>query len=318
MLGLAKELSALRWAEWIVLLTIAFSVGCSSHAAPSSEPAGNETSENLGPETSGEHVAVVPPYKQSPRAIRLATYNINWGNARLDAVVDAIRRADADVVCLQETNERSARILRREFAAEYRHIRFYGSTDRYLAGGFGVLSRWDIVRDDFLPPRHGLFGMCVMEIRQGDRRLRLIVVHLQPFGMQSKGELADPSSLLASLQEAEETREEEAAEILKLVGDDVPTVVAGDFNSCSNFKAPTLLAEHGLVDSFAAVHDAPDFHPTWHWPTKYADLTLRIDYIFHTPSIRTLDSQVIKTDGSDHYLLVSRLEIGGSEGKRQQ
>ena len=48
-------------------------------------------------------------------------------------------------------------------------------------------------------------------------------------------------------------------------------------------------------------------HPTWHWATKYGDVALRIDFVFHTASFRTIASRVIKTPGSDHYLLVSEL-----------
>jgi endonuclease/exonuclease/phosphatase (EEP) superfamily protein YafD len=61
------------------------------------------------------------------------------------------------------------------------------------------------------------------------------------------------------------------------------------------------------VDSFASVHAAPEDHPTWRWPTKIGEARLRIDYIFHTPSLSTVDSQVIKAEGSDHYLVVSQL-----------
>lgn len=37
----------------------------------------------------------------SAQTIRVATYNVNWGNRRGDQVIDAIRTANADVLCLQ-------------------------------------------------------------------------------------------------------------------------------------------------------------------------------------------------------------------------
>ncbi|MBW3596080.1 MAG: endonuclease/exonuclease/phosphatase family protein [Planctomycetes bacterium] len=49
-----------------------------------------------------------PAAKAQP--LRIATYNINWANLRLEEVVELIRRADADVVCLQETNAQSAHV----------------------------------------------------------------------------------------------------------------------------------------------------------------------------------------------------------------
>ncbi len=97
-------------------------------------------------------------------------------------------------------------------------------------------------------------------------------------------------------------------EIMKHVRTDIPCVIVGDFNSCSTFKAPKLLADAGYVDSFAAVTEKADDHPTWHWPTKLGDATLRIDYIFHPKSMRTKDCRIMRTKGSDHYLVVSDLE----------
>jgi len=64
---------------------------------------------------------------------------------------------------------------------------------------------------------------------------------------------------------------------------------------------------HGFIDSFAAVNENPESHPPWHWPTKYGNAALRIDFVFHTPSVSTIASRVIRTEGSDHYLLLSEL-----------
>src|SRR5436190_12997690 len=57
-------------------------------------------------------------------SLRVATYNINWGNLHLDEVARAIRESDADVVALQETNPQSEAWLRRQFADVYPHLAF--------------------------------------------------------------------------------------------------------------------------------------------------------------------------------------------------
>jgi len=46
-----------------------------------------------------------------PSRIRIATYNINWGNPNLEAVVATIRDSKADSVCLQETSQRAEAFL---------------------------------------------------------------------------------------------------------------------------------------------------------------------------------------------------------------
>ena len=256
-----------------------------------------------------------PTTPSSPKNIRVATYNINWGNPDLDAVLGAIRQADADVVCLQETNAQSAAALQREFADDYSHLGFYGSVEPFAAGGFAVLSRLPVVREGFLPQREALFGTCILEVRAGDQLVQVIVVHLQPVLFQNRGGDVTALSVLRALEAAEQTHGKEMQQILAQVRTDVPTLVVGDFNSCSTFQAPALLIQRGFVDSFAAVNENPDAHPTWHWPTKFGDATLRIDYIFHSPSFRTLHSGVVHTAGSDHYLLWSELALEAFPGR---
>jgi len=68
-----------------------------------------------------------------PSRIRIATYNINWGNPNLDAVVATIRDSKADIVCLQETSQRAETFLRHRLATEYPHMRFVGHDNRFGA-----------------------------------------------------------------------------------------------------------------------------------------------------------------------------------------
>ena len=45
------------------------------------------------------------------QTLTVATFNINWGNPDLPGVANVISRSQADLVALQETNDRSARYL---------------------------------------------------------------------------------------------------------------------------------------------------------------------------------------------------------------
>lgn len=271
--------------------------GCSSDSAAPS------------PSVAASNSTVEPKAPAPPPPLRIATYNVNWANLRLDAVVDAIRKCDADVVCLQEVNPESAKLLEKTFRSRYPHIRFYGSVEEYLAGGYGVLSTRPIVREVFLPVKHGLFGTPVIEIQNGEQGVQIANVHLQPVLVPSQRGLGSVVSLLGAFQDAEEVHYREMQQVLAAVRVDQPCLIVGDFNSCSKFLAPKLALDRGLADSFAAVNTEPDRQPTWHWPTRFGDARLRIDYIFHTPHFRTAESRIIETDGSDHYLLVSQLEV---------
>lgn len=299
----------LRFWPRSLAIAVAVAVGCSRHDLPSEQPDAQAVSHRPGERPSQDPLeAKVTVAGASARTIRFATYNINWGNSRLDAVVQAIRQADVDVVCLQETNASSAIVLRREFGGRFDHLGFYGSVERYAAGGFAVLSRLPVTSEELVPPQHGLFGACIFEIQDGGQSIQVIVVHLQPVLFPRGNGLASQLSVLAAFKKAEETHRKEITQILQHVRTDQPAVIVGDFNSCSTFHAPTHLVNHGFVDSFAAVTENPESHPTWNWPTKYGHVALRIDFIFHTRSIRTIASRVVRTQGSDHYLLLSELE----------
>jgi endonuclease/exonuclease/phosphatase family metal-dependent hydrolase len=248
--------------------------------------------------------------KETPvDGISMATYNVNWGNARLEEVIETIREADADVVCLQEVNNESLAAIRRELADRYKTIRFHGSTDIYAAGGFALLSRLEITAEKFLPPEHGLFGTCIFEVKLGDQPVQFANVHLQPVmfarGEGVRGTLAN----LGALGKAEETHRKEIGRGFENLRQDVPTLIVGDFNSLSTFKAPTFLREQGFTDSCASIHENPESQITWCWPLEHGEVKLRIDYIFHSGDLTTTTCRTIQSDGSDHYLLVSRLEL---------
>lgn len=238
--------------------------------------------------------------------LTVATYNINWGARDLRQIAATIRQTEADVVCLQETTPRAERHLRRTLRDLYPHMHFEGHDGRVAAERFGFLSKSPLRNVVFLPPRHGLFGSCRAEVESGGRTVQIVNVHLQPVIVRAGAGLREA---YAGLARTEETHAREIAHILKHVTADVPTVIAGDFNSLSTFRAPMVLKERGFVDSFAHVNENPESTPTWRWKLRQGELALRIDYIFHTEEFATRQSKVVESSASDHRLVVSRLEL---------
>jgi endonuclease/exonuclease/phosphatase family metal-dependent hydrolase len=246
--------------------------------------------------------AKVEPKASKPKSWKIATYNINWGDPDLASVAATIQRADADVVCLQETTTESEHYLRQKFAKVYGHISFHGHEGKYAAERFGILSRVPVGKVTFLPPKHGLFGAYCADLQLDGRPVQLISVHLEPMLFQEGGNLLDAWKAMNAM---EATHRREISRFWESRRKDSPLLIAGDFNSPSNFQAPSFLREKGLKDSFAQVHENPDSQATWHWPIKWGELSFRIDYIFHSAEIQTVRSEIIKSNGSDHYLVVS-------------
>ncbi len=302
----ASKHAALRMIAVLAMATVA-QPGCRENSTPSVDV--NSENKQQRPAEVGSQQADSEKKQPAATQFRLATYNINFGNPNLPAVIEAIKKANADIVCVQETNARSAAVLKHTFGKQYEYIRFNGTVKPYLAGGFAVLSRVPIVNERFIPARHGLFGIHAFEVKLGDHELQIFSVHLQPVRMPRASGVRMLAAALTAFSKNEETHEQEIAQVLQHVPKDKPTLIVGDFNSLTNGKAPEALRDNGFVDSCASVNEEPGKNATWHWPTKYGEIALRIDYIFHTDSLRTNDSRVIKSAGSDHYLLVSQIVV---------
>src|SRR5262245_13466833 len=82
-------------------------------------------------------------------AIRVMTYNVNFGIPGDAPTVEAIAAGRADVVFLQETTEEWEEALRAELAATYPRMffRHWGG-----AGGLGVLSRLPLRTTEMIRP----------------------------------------------------------------------------------------------------------------------------------------------------------------------
>lgn len=251
-----------------------------------------------------------PLVAAEPARFTVATYNINWGNVDLRQTTALIRKAGADLVLLQETNARSEAWLRQTLRDRYPHMVFRGDREKYPAERFGVLSKAPINGMKFLPARHGLFGTWLFRVRLAGGDVQVANVHLQPAYFE-EGETARDAFRV--LQRVEETHRKEIAAILDALEKDVPTIVAGDFNSLSLFVAPSQLKARGMIDSFATVEKDPDNQPSWHWPVGRGEIALRIDYIFHSPHFKTVESQILPSTASDHNPVISRLEWVGPQ-----
>lgn len=231
----------------------------------------------------------------------LASYNINYGNVNLKGVVKTIRLSDAVLVCLQETNRQSERHLRRALRRKYRYMYFRASRG---AGGFGILSKSPVKKVRYLPKKYGSFGTLLFRTRLGGKEVQVANVHLQPTIPRQNDNFTE---LLKLFSKGEAIRTREIEYIHDNLIKTLPTVIMGDFNSPPYMTVPDFLARRGFVDSFASVTPNADTQITWRWRRKAVEWKFRLDYIFHNRQFRTLSGRIIKSDGSDHYLIAGTL-----------
>lgn len=241
-----------------------------------------------------------PTSRPGPR-FTVASYNINYENVNLPKVVETISKSKADLVCLQETNRLSELYLRRRLGRTYRHMTFRHSLG---AGGFGFLSKSPIRNRRYLPRRHGFFGTWVAQVKLGGRNVQIANIHLLPT-LPRRGQTA--KQFLKLFVKTEGMRGREIAYIHSKLRPKVPTILAGDFNSVPGLTVTQYLGARGWIDSFRSAAPKGENGFTWHWPWRGVELRQRFDYIFHAADIKTCASKVIRSEASDHYLLVSTL-----------
>jgi endonuclease/exonuclease/phosphatase family metal-dependent hydrolase len=252
------------------------------------------------PGTTATNPASGPTTKPTVK-FSVATYNVNYGNANLKEIVKTIRKADAHLVCLQETNRQSEKYLRRAFRRKYRYKYFRSGQ---AAGGFGVLSKSPIKKVRYLPRKHGYFGTLLFHTKLGSKKVQVANIHLHPT-VPRQGEKG--FELLKLFLRTEAIRAREIKYIHANLTKSMPTILIGDFNSPPYMTVPVFLVKQGFTDSFAAVTRGADTHTTWRWRYRNTEWKYRLDYIFCNAHFKTLTSKIIKSDASDHYLVTSTL-----------
>lgn len=173
------------------------------------------------------------------QSLRIATYNLNWGNRRGDQVIDAIETADADIVCFQETTPQSERFLKTRLAARYPYFHAKGYDGRHAAERFAFASNVKLDNVTFYPPEHGVFGFYTATCEFGGDEVRIMNVHLAPYHF---GRVDGIRTAMAALSGTEERHAKEIDVIVKAIDISQPTIVIGDFNSLSDFNAKEVTA----------------------------------------------------------------------------
>ena len=226
------------------------------------------------------------------------------GALRAPEIVATIVRAEADVVALQELSEAGATEIDRALAATF-PFRFFPSPSQ--GGGLALASRFPLHRARYRASLAGGNGFVFAALEIDGRTLELANLHLDPIKTWTlRYELTLPWQLLR--QGAVHRRE------LAQVFDELPgaagTIVVGDLNSYASDAAPDALRARGLVDSFLAVAGDADDGSTHHFEIAGLRVDGRIDFVFHTPDLHTLDSRILRGGPSDHDPVVSTLEWG--------
>ncbi len=232
------------------------------------------------------------------RRLRLMTYNVNYGNPDPSSALEAIARADVDVVLLQEVTSEWKRALDERFAKHYPHSIY--RIHRRAAGGLAVLSKLPIQIEELFPsPDRGWFPAERLVIESGFGALQILNVHLRP--------AIEGGSWIRGFVTTPPIRRREIESYWKRLAKDMPTIIAGDFNEDTSGSAIGFLTRQGLsrVDTIGP--------KTWHYEInsqgKTSDLLkLDIDHVLVNGRLSAYAGVVLDEGASDHRPVVVTIE----------
>jgi len=232
---------------------------------------------------------VRPPEPPTSPHLSVLTFNLDVDAPDKESALNTIEQSGADVVCVQEATPAWERALRERLGNRYRYVSFVHPANQY--GGAGVLSRFPLGDEKWLPPAGGgWFPSQLVQVQTPLGKIQFLNVHLRPPSTN------DGSKVLGYFTTGS-VRREEIGQILSHLDSGLPAIVLGDFNEGDGGSAVSLVRARGLSDCLSQF----DRHTaTWHSRGGLIRLAERADHILYTPQLHCTGSKVIPQSSSDH------------------
>ena len=216
--------------------------------------------------------------------IRLFMANVLQDNRRADLVLQAVKDADPDVVCLVETDAWWASAVK-PLEADYPYVTRHPLSNDY---GMFLCSRLPVTSCDvrFVVSEDVPSIRAVVQLRSGDE-IDIYAVHPPPPLPESPSYGRDAELVLTGREIADKGR---------------PAIVIGDLNDVAwSYTAKLFQRVSHMVDPrvgrglFSTFHSE---HPLARYP---------LDHVFHTRDFTLKELRVLSYTGSDHFPILAEL-----------
>lgn len=236
-----------------------------------------------------------PPARGEP-TLSVLSYNVNYGMAGDPETLAVIRRANADLVLLQETTELWEAALRGELATLYPHMSFRHCCG---AGGLGVLSKTRFSEHEYFAAPQAWFPAWRLLVETPLGQMQVLNVHLHP-------PISESGSVVSGYFTTPPVRAGEIETYATILVPNVPTLVVGDFNENDSGRAVSYLKERGFRSALPQFESDAD---TWRWQTSLGEVNAQLDHIVYDPSLDPLNAVVLEAGRSDHYPVLASFRL---------
>jgi endonuclease/exonuclease/phosphatase (EEP) superfamily protein YafD len=241
----------------------------------------------------------------TPDALKVMTFNVLGRQSNAAPQIEVIRRENADVVLIQELYPLLAGTIQAQLADTYPYRVLEPGDD---VEGMGVLSKYPLRPGDFELPQSWIGRPQVLQMDWMGYSVTLINFHMHPTTLRTARRVDGDNR----------RREAQAAALAEAAKGGDLVIAAGDANATPLNDSYRIITGR-LVDSwkeagFGLGHtfpgsDVPGSSRPSFWGVPAPMWLARIDYIFHTPDLQTVDAHLAPYDGaSDHRGVVALLK----------
>jgi len=269
-------------------------------------------------------------------SIKVMSYNVrlfdlyNWrnesGKSTRAAIFDLIDSESSDILCLQEYYSGAGKhadfadTISKKSGYKYRYVELINKEAKGLPYGLAIFSKYPILHTQKLSFPNSNVNFCQScDVLIGKDTIRIMNLHLESvkFGKEDynfvseitatsatndkikKGSLA----IFGKMKNAYIKRAVQIETVAEFIRNSpYPVIFTGDFNDTPVSYSYRQVANE-LDDTFVDAGKGLGQTHAQMLPM------LRIDYIFHSKKLQTIDHKTINKDYSDHFPIVARFEL---------
>lgn len=265
-----------------------------------------------------ENILRVLSWNVSSWTENLHSMGKNFDNGLRSLMMDEIQMQNADVLCFQEYFESFAPELYPQNIPLFKKMGFNyyffspsaGMVNNSIQTGLIIFSKYPIIDTAYYKSNHksNTEGFSFIDIQFQKQTIRIVNTHLESPRIAKQEyapltEVEESKTIIGKIKRTYSLRKQQSKTLRKQLDDSpYPVILCGDFNDVPNSYS-YFKVKGNLQDAF--LKKGSGIGRTF----RFISPNLRIDYIMADKKFNIQQFEIIKVPYSDHYPLVTDLDI---------